>query len=68
MRRERPERERPLAHVLEDAEALLDGESRASRAFLGGLVAGAMVGAAIAGASLVRSRVAKALDRVRGRG
>jgi len=35
---------------------LLGGESDRSRRFLGGLVAGALVGAAIAGSALVRRR------------
>jgi hypothetical protein len=42
----------PLAEVLE----LLAGESATSRTFLGGVVLGALVGAAIAGASFVRHR------------
>lgn len=37
---------------------LLGGESKQSRRFLGGLVAGALVGAAIAGSSIWR-RIAK---------
>lgn len=40
----------PLAEALE----LLAGESAASRTFLGGLVLGALVGAAFAGGSLAR--------------
>ncbi len=42
----------PLADALE----LLAGESATSRTFLGGVVLGALVGAAVAGASLVRPR------------
>ena len=40
----------PLAEILE----LLTGESAASRTFLGGLALGALVGAALAGGSIVR--------------
>jgi hypothetical protein len=39
---------------LADLADLLGGESERSRRFLGGLVAGAVVGAALAGAVLVR--------------
>ncbi len=42
----------PLAEVLE----LLAGESAASRAFLGGVMLGALVGAALAGTSFLRNR------------
>jgi hypothetical protein len=35
---------------------LLGGESQRSRRFLGGIVLGALVGAAVAGSSLVRQR------------
>lgn len=42
----------PLAEALE----LLAGESATSRTFLGGVVLGALVGAAVAGASLWRHR------------
>ena len=46
---------RPLGQ-LADLAALLDGDSARSRRFLGGLVVGAFVGAAVAGGSLVRRR------------
>ncbi len=45
-----------VSRVVAETAELLGGESGPSRAFLGGLVAGALVGAAIAGASLLRSR------------
>lgn len=62
----------PLAEVLE----LLAGESAASRTFIGGLVLGALVGAALAGGTLVRratgrepgTGVSHALRRGIGRG
>jgi hypothetical protein len=38
---------------------LLGGESTRSRTFMGGLIAGALVGAAIAGTSLVRRRLTR---------
>ena len=38
---------------------LLGGESSRSKRFLGGLVAGALVGAALAGTSFLRRRVAR---------
>jgi hypothetical protein len=41
---------------LADLAALLSGDSERSKRFLGGLVAGALVGAAIAGAALLRRR------------
>jgi len=44
------------AHALTDVTALLGGETQRSRRFLGGLIAGALVGAAIAGSVLVRRR------------
>jgi hypothetical protein len=46
---------RPLGGLADLAE-LLGGESDRSRRFLGGLVAGALVGAAVAGAALFRAR------------
>ena len=46
---------RPLAQLADLAE-LLDGDSARSRRFLGGLVVGALVGAAVAGGSLFRRR------------
>jgi hypothetical protein len=46
---------RPLGQ-LADLAALLDGDSARSRRFLGGLVVGALVGAAVAGGSLFRRR------------
>jgi hypothetical protein len=45
----------PLGSLADLAE-LLGGESARSRKFLGGLVIGALVGAAVAGGSLVRRR------------
>jgi hypothetical protein len=42
--------------ILRDLADLLGGESPASRRFLGGLVMGALVGAAIAGSTLWRRR------------
>jgi hypothetical protein len=56
MTREREERPTGLPQALADAVGILTGESSSSRRFLGGLIAGALVGAAVAGASLVRSR------------
>jgi hypothetical protein len=41
---------------LADLADLLGGESDRSRRFLGGVVAGALVGAALAGATLLRRR------------
>jgi hypothetical protein len=41
-----------LAELME----LLGGESEGSRRFLGGLIAGALVGAALAGSALLRHR------------
>ena len=55
MSRERKERQ-TLQNAVEDAVALLTGDSGTSRTFLGGMIVGALVGAAVAGASLVRSR------------
>lgn len=46
----------PLAAVLAGAAGLAAGEGRPARAFLRGLVAGALVGAAVAGTALVRRR------------
>jgi hypothetical protein len=46
---------RPLGNLADLAE-LLGGESQSSRRFLGGLVVGALVGAAIAGSTLLRGR------------
>jgi len=46
---------RPLAR-LADLAALLEGDSARSRRFLGGLMVGALVGAAVAGGSLFRRR------------
>lgn len=41
---------------LADLSDLLGGDSNRSRRFLGGLIAGALVGAAIAGGTLLRRR------------
>ena len=46
---------RPLGAITDLAD-LLGGESPRSRKFLGGLVIGGLVGAAIAGSSLLRRR------------
>jgi hypothetical protein len=42
--------------ALADLVELLGGESDRSRRFLGGLIAGALVGAAVAGSALLRRR------------
>jgi hypothetical protein len=55
-------RKAPAAGVLQapgglaDLADLLGGESDRSRRFLGGLIAGALVGAAVAGSTLLRRR------------
>lgn len=41
---------------LEDLADLLGGDSDRSRRFLGGVIAGALVGAAVAGSALLRRR------------
>jgi len=46
---------RPLGGLADLAE-LLGGDTQRSRRFLGGLVVGALVGAAVAGGSLLRRR------------
>jgi hypothetical protein len=51
----RPTGPRPLGGLADLAE-LLAGETPRSRRFLGGLVVGALVGAALAGGSLLRRR------------
>ena len=51
-RRDRVESDLPAP--LADALELLAGESAASRAFLGGLALGALVGAALAGGAVAR--------------
>ena len=51
----RPTGPRPLGGLGDLAE-LLGGDSDRSKKFLGGIAVGAMVGAAIAGAALVRRR------------
>lgn len=48
---------------LGDLAELLGGDSERSRRFLGGLVAGALVGAAVAGAVLVRREPGGKRDR-----
>jgi len=45
---------RPLGASLGDLAELLGGDTQRSRRFLGGLIAGALVGAAIAGTTLLR--------------
>jgi hypothetical protein len=49
---------RPLG-ALADLAELLAGDTPRSRRFLGGLAAGALVGAALAGAALLRRREPK---------
>ncbi len=51
----RPVGPRPLGNLADLAE-LLRGDTPASRTFLGGLAAGAIVGAVVAGGSLLRRR------------
>jgi hypothetical protein len=51
----RPVGPRPLGNLADLAE-LMRGETPASRTFLGGLAAGAIVGAVLAGGSLLRRR------------
>jgi hypothetical protein len=46
---------RPLGSLGDLAE-LLDGRSHRSQRFLGGLVVGALVGAAVAGTTMLRKR------------
>ena len=46
----------PVPGGLADVAELLGGESDRSRRFLGGLIAGALVGAAVAGSTLLRRR------------
>lgn len=53
--RSRPAGPRPLGGLADLAE-LLAGDTDRSRRFLGGLLAGALVGAALAGGSLLRRR------------
>jgi hypothetical protein len=53
---------RPLGGLGDLAE-LLGGDSERSRKFLGGIAVGAMVGAAIAGAAVMRRRRAPGDDR-----
>jgi hypothetical protein len=48
--------ERPMQGGLAELVELLGGESEGSRRFLGGLIAGALVGAALAGTALLRRR------------
>ncbi len=49
---------RPL-DALADLTELLGGDTHRSRRFLGGLAVGALVGAAIAGTSLLRQRAGR---------
>jgi len=68
MNDERPEGDRRVALPtgpiplggLADLAELLGGESARSRKFLGGLVIGALVGAAVAGGSFLRHRGVRA--------
>jgi hypothetical protein len=46
----------PLSTALTGAAGLLSGDSGTSRRFIGGLVIGALVGAAVAGSSFLRAR------------
>jgi hypothetical protein len=46
----------PAQGVLAELTDLLGGESEGSRRFLGGIIAGALVGAAVAGTALLRRR------------
>ena len=46
----------PVPGGLAELADLLGGESERSRRFLGGLIAGALVGAALAGTALLRRR------------
>lgn len=48
--------ERPRPGGLAELMDLLGGESEGSRRFLGGLIAGALVGAALAGSAFLRRR------------
>ena len=48
--------ERPTQGGLTELVDLLGGESEGSRRFLGGLIAGALVGAALAGSAFLRRR------------
>lgn len=51
----RPTGPRPLG-ALADLAELLGGDSQRSRRFLGGVIAGTLVGAALAGSALLRRR------------
>ncbi len=48
--------EPPAQGVFTEVVDLLGGESEGSRRFLGGIIAGALVGAALAGTALLRRR------------
>ena len=48
--------EPPAQGALTELMDLLGGESEGSRRFLGGIIAGALVGAAVAGTALLRRR------------
>lgn len=52
---QRPAAPRPLGS-LADLSELLGGDTNRSRRFLGGLMVGALVGAAVAGSSMLRRR------------
>ena len=51
----RPAEGRPIGS-LADISELLAGDTNRSKRFLGGLIAGALVGAAVAGSTLLRRR------------
>lgn len=51
--------EPPTQGVFTEVVDLLGGESEGSRRFLGGIIAGALVGAALAGTTLLRRRAGR---------
>ena len=59
MSREHEERDAPMPPAVADVVELLSGQSGASKTFLGGLIAGALVGAAVAGSGFLRRRKAR---------